>query len=654
MNRKILNVMMTKFAWIVILSFFYVTTVFAQKQSKPILQIGSQTYSLNEFQYVYSKNNQQSQSQLSPEEYLELFVNYKLKVTDAINKGYDTIPSFVNEFNYYREELAKPYLTDKKATENLALEAYERLQWEIDASHILIRLSDSPTPEDTLKAYRKIEEIAAKLKNGQSFEELSVQYSEDPSASMNKGRLGYFTGFQMVYPFESAAFTTPEGSVSSIIRTGFGYHLIKVHHKRPSRGEILVAHIMKTFPYNSPAQVQDAAQAKIDSLYTLLQQGADFGSLAEDNSDDRNSAVNKGELPWFGSGRMIPEFANPAFQLVNNGDISRPVKTQFGWHIIKRLNHRSLESFESMKDEITERISSDERAFAGQEATIKKLKTEYGFKLNTKSLNEMRPPAEADSAYFATLTKSDSPLFSFAKETVTQKQFANYLKSITFQSPTEKAAMFDQHLHTFISNQLIEFEKERLEQKYPDYKNLLAEYHDGLLIFEISRREIWDKAADDTTGLLKYYEEKKAFYASIPYVEGSVFYCKDLATENQLKQILARSETVNVDSLINNTNNLKLNVRQNKGPFNKGDNPVVDAAFFENTTYTGPLPEGFTSVITQGKLVTGIAPELNHIRGRVLSDYQNHLEKLWIDSLHKELKPKIYPKLLKTITTVKK
>jgi peptidyl-prolyl cis-trans isomerase SurA len=351
---------------------------------------------------------------------------------------------------------------------------------------------------------------------------------------------------------------------------------------------------------------------------------------------------------------MIPEFADPAFQLANNGDVSAPVKTPFGWHIIKRLNHRSLESFESMKDEITERISSDERAFAGHEATIKKLKTEYGFKLNQKNLSEMRPVTEADSAYFASLSNPDSPLFSFAKKTFTKAQFATHLKNLSHLSPGDKASMFAQLLQTFISNQLIEFEKGRLEQKYPDYKNLLAEYHDGLLIFEISRKEIWDKAAEDTTGLLKYYEEKKEFYATFPYVDGDVFYCKDLETKNNLKQILESSETADIDSLINHRTNLKLNVKHIKGPFNLGDNPVIDAEFFNKSYISGDYPNGYTTALTRGKLISGIAPELNQIRGRVLSDYQNHLEKEWINNLHKHYKPKVYPKLLKNISTVKK
>ncbi|MFT3740286.1 MAG: peptidylprolyl isomerase [Breznakibacter sp.] len=626
----------------------------AQKKSPVVLKIQDQNFMLDEFEYVYNKNNQLSQTPLSSKEYLDLFVNYKLKVTDAVQKGYDTTQTFQNEFSYYRDELSKPYLNDKKTEDNLAQEAYQRLLNEVDASHIMVRLPQMPTPQDTLAAYNKAKGILERVRKGDAFDELAFQLSEDPSAKQNRGRLGYFSGFQMVYPFESAAYRTPVGQVSDIVRSQFGYHIIKVHDKRPAGGEILTAHIMKMFPVDAPETVKESAKKTIDSLYVLVLDGADFGTLARENSDDRNSAMNNGELPWFNTGRMIPEFAQPAFALAENGQVSKPIQTPFGWHIIKRLDHRPVASFDDMKEEIYQRIAHDERAFAGQNAVLERIKAETDFVANKANLEPIKSlvgqEGMTDSVFFATSPKQNLPVCSFAKQIRTQQQFIGYLKAQPSFSVGRGTGEIDQHFDNYCKNELLAYEKTQLAKKYPEYRYLVSEYHDGLLIFDISQKEVWNKAAADTTGLDLFFADNRQRYPKPEQWDGVIYYCNDQATYDKLKSVLSTDTAVN-DSIISGFGLSSTEVKTEKGKFAKGEKAIVDANFFNEANANVVYPSGFTKALIIGKINPASIYGLDEIRGQVLSDYQTELEKRWVESLKAKYSPKINYKALKKIKT---
>lgn len=624
----------------------------AQKKAPVVLKIQNQTFTLDEFEYVFNKNNQLSQTPLSANEYLDLFVNYKLKVADAVKKGYDTVSTFKTEFAYYQDELSKPYLNDKQTEDKLAQEAYQRLQTEVDASHIMVRLPQMPTPQDTLTAYNKAKEILERVKKGEAFDQLAFELSEDPSAKQNRGRLGYFTGFQMVYPFETAAFNTPQSQVSDIVRSQFGYHIIKVHDKRPASGEILTAHIMKMFPMDAPPAVQESAKRTIDSLYVLIQKGADFGILARENSDDRNSAVNNGELPWFNTGRMIPEFAQPAFALAENGQVSAPIKTPFGWHIIKRLDHRPVASFDDMKEEIYQRIAHDERAFAGQNAVLKRIKVETKFNAIKANLEPIKDKlvqnGMTDSLFFATPLSSNLPVCGFAKKTFTQQQFIDYLKTLPSFSVQRGASEIDQHFDDYCKQELLAYEKTQLLAKYPEYRYLVSEYHDGLLIFDISQKEVWNKAAADTTGLEAFFAANKQKYPKPEQWDGVIYYCKDQTTYDKLKSVLSTDTSAN-DSIISGFGLSATDVKTEKGKFAKGEKAIVDAYFFNDENAKIVYPAGFEKAVTIGKITPSTVYELDEIRGQVLSDYQTELEKRWVESLKASYSPKVNYKALKKL-----
>ncbi|MCG8582993.1 MAG: peptidylprolyl isomerase [Bacteroidales bacterium] len=611
-----------------------------EAQENTVLTIGDKKFSLEEFDYIYNKNNSLTQEPVSKTEYVDLFVNYKLKVEEAIAQGYDTVSSFKRELEYYRNELAKPYLTDKKATDEVVKEAYEHMLYEVDASHILVELDKSPTPEDTLKAWEKIAAIKARLDKGEDFGELAVKLSEGPSAP-NKGHLGYFGAFMMVYPFEEAAYNTTVGQVSEITRTAFGYHLIKVHDKRKNKGEILVAHIMKAFPYQASPIIQNQSKIAIDSIYQKLLNGESFNAMVAQFSDDKQTVANNGKLPWFGTGRMVPEFSDAAFALENDGDISEPVKTKFGWHIIKRIDVRPVKSLDECRDEVLQKIKRDERAFAGKKATIERLKKEYNYAINEQDYKQLKSlvingSKKEKAVFIEQLQNAGLQPASFDTIKISSADFANEAFPFNIPSAGLTDAHFIQIWNDYIDNQLIEHEKANLENKYPEFRFLMNEYHDGLLIFEISQKEVWNKASNDSIGLARYYEQNKNSYVLDEHFSGRLFYCKDKQTYKHLKKELKKTTELIVDSL---APSLAKEIKEKEGRFFKGDEPMLDAQVWKKKGVA--IDTTYPYLLTLGEKKEKSIQPLSEVRGRVISDYQEELEHNWIQELKQKFNPEL-------------
>ncbi|MGC9345133.1 MAG: foldase protein PrsA, partial [Bacteroidales bacterium] len=345
-----------------------------------LITIDGKEITAGEFERVYKKNNNENVAQQQTmEEYLDMFINYKLKVYEAESLGMDTASEFLNEFNAYRKQLAQPYLTSEELTENYAKEAYDRMKEEINASHIMVRIDDEAAPEDTLYAYNKIMEIRQRVVNGEDFEKVARATSDDPSAKANGGNLGWFSAFRMVYPFESAAYNTEVGEISMPVRSTFGYHIIKVHERRPAQGSVQVAHIFLRAPESMSQEQADAVNEKINMIYDSLKIGANFSEMADRYSDDKSSGRKGGVLPWFSSGQMIPAFDTTAFALEESGDISEPVKSSYGWHLIKLLEKKNIGSYEEEKPEILNNIKKGDRGKSKDRAFINQLKESYSY-----------------------------------------------------------------------------------------------------------------------------------------------------------------------------------------------------------------------------------------------------------------------------------
>ncbi|NPA36797.1 MAG: hypothetical protein GXO47_08100 [Chlorobi bacterium] len=618
----------------------------AQEKETPLLEIGNQKYSLEEFNYIYDKNNAISKEPVSKEDYLDLFVNYKLKVIEARSQGLDTLPSFKKELSYYRNELAKPYLADKKEEEKVAREAYERMLEDVNVSHILIRVPKNPYPEDTLKAYNKIKEIRDKIINGADFEDMAVKYSEDPSVVKNKGNLGYITVFRTVYPFENAAYNTPVGEVSPIIRTSFGYHILKVNDRRKSPGEVKVAHIMKIVRRDATEEEKAKAKNEIDSIYNLLQNGADFKELARKYSDDRNTAPKGGELEWFGIGRMIPAFSDAAFAIPENGQYSKPVRSRVGWHIIYRIDKRGVKPYDELKDELIKKVKRGERQLAGRKATIERLKKEDNFRVNSKAVdflkNSIADKNQQKEELLDKLEKYPEPLCYIGDTACYLSDFVEkHGRDVSFV-PGASSIVIEKKLDTYFNNRIINYEKEHLEDKYPEFRYLVTEYYDGLLIFDISQKEVWNKASADTTGLKKFYDEHKENYYSPEKFTGDIFICKSKKAKKTVSKFV--KDTITPEIIDSLKTLLGDDLRHESGVFEKGNNEEIDAMLWgQEDRQKGKKPK----VCYFGKFEEKKEQKFEDVKGLVIADYQKYIEDKWIKELREKYKPVIHYDVLK-------
>ncbi|MCD6354670.1 MAG: peptidylprolyl isomerase, partial [Prolixibacteraceae bacterium] len=390
-----------------------------------LITIGKNKIGKAEFERIYKKNNNNlynESDKKSPKDYLDLFINFKLKVIEAENLKMDTSKAFINELAGYRKDLAAPYLTDVKFNEQQVKEMYRRMTKEVNADHILFNVKPNATPEEEKTVYEKALKVRKEILAGKDFNEAAAGYSDDPSAKTNKGHLGYFSAFQMVAPFENGAFTTPVGEISQPIRSRFGYHLIKVNDVRENRGEIEVAHIMKMFPQGATNEVRRKLKAEIDSIYQLLQNGANFDELAKTLSDDKRSAAQGGKMPWFSDGRMVPEFADAAFAIKNCGEYTKPIETPFGYHIIKKLDFRPVPSFEKAKADIEKKIKKDpERSVSSKKAFIDKLKKEYRYTEYDKNIEKLKGKSPGDE-----ISRKHLKLFTIDQKNYTVGDFEKF------------------------------------------------------------------------------------------------------------------------------------------------------------------------------------------------------------------------------------
>ncbi len=621
-----------------ILIFLFSENLFAQKNDI-LITIDDYKISKAEFERIYKKNNKtftdESETK-SPKEYLEMYIDFKLKVIEALKLKMDTVTSFRKELAGYRTELAAPYLTDMKYDEALIKELYNRMKKEINVSHILFRINDGAGNEEEKAVLEKAEKVRREILSGTDFNQAAFEYSEDPSAKTNKGNLGYFSAFQMVTPFENMAFNTPVGEISELFRTTFGYHLIKVHDIRDNQGEIKVAHIMKMLPREGDF---DKAEVKteIDSVYEQLLKGASFEEMVKQHSDDKRSAAEKGEMPWFSSNRMVPEFSEPAFNLKNIGDFTPPVETPYGYHIIKKLGHRPVPSFNEMRDNIEERIKKDpERSSSTRKVFIEKLKQEYAFYESKKDVHKINPlDVEKDI--------NENPLlFSIDENNFYFSDFKQYLKNENIKNGT-----FSDYYQLWTEFEIIQLEDARLEEKYPDFKYLMQEYHDGLLFFNIMEEKIWNFAAEDSVGLENYYAENKSKFLWEERFKGLIITCKNKESRYEAEKYFnAQVTPEEVEDLLNKEEKL---IEIKSGIWEKGDNPVID--YF---VWNGKATTGFNSELTftRGNIIAPEPKSLDEAKGLYISAYQDYIEQSWIKSLRNKYKIKVNKKLLKTVPHV--
>ena len=622
---------------------FCYTTFFGQENT--ILNIDNETVNKTEFEQIYWKNKKEKiATKEDLDEYIQLFINFKLKVIAAEELGLDTTKKFIDELSGYRIQLEKPYLIDTSINEDLINEAYYRTINEVNASHIMTKLGPNPSSEDTLKAYNKILEIKNKIVSGNSgFEEAAGELSEDPYAKSSKGNLGYFNAFKMLYSFECAAYNTPVGEISDIIRTKYGYHIVKPNSTRKAKGRVKTSHIMIT---TSSKNKNELSEEKINSIFKdLVEKTKTFEELAIQFSEDRKSAKNGGEIGWINSGgNFYPEFEEAVFSLKADGEYSKPFKTPNGWHIVKRLSYEPIGDLKSMSYILKNKIQKDARAQKTKSSFINKLKTEYELKamLNVKELVGILKNKNYDYVNFESNKKAkniNNIILTFSNVSYTNFDFIKYLaiSKLIVKDKIEEN-LIKQQFYKFINQKLIAFEKTQLETKHPDFKALMKEYRDGILLFEISDQNIWTKAIKDTAGLKEFYSSNRDTWKWPNRISGTIFISESKKTINKVKSLKLKKSLSN-DSIMTilNTGNL----------FNlKYENKIIDDFKKYNLAFED-LEKGFNGPFNHQKkwvliYIEDKLPqrnkELKEAEGIIVSAYQNYLENQWLSSLKEKHK----------------
>ncbi len=621
-------------------------------QTKDVLfTIDNHKFFTDEFVRVYNKNLDlvKDDSQKNLDNYLELFIGYKLKVEKANKIGLQNSVNYQNELKSYRTQLSKNYLSDSKVTNELVQEAYDRMKQEIRASHILVLVDESAAPEDTLIAYQKILDIKKRIDSGEDFIKVAQQFSEDPSVKENNGDLGYFSAFRMVYPFENAAFSTQVGQLSKPFRTRFGYHLVKVVDKRMNRGEVSVAHIMILKPADPAIKSEDKSKQTIEDIYKKIQQGESFESLAQQFSEDKSSASKGGVLQRFGSGQLSSEeFESMAFSLQNKDEISQPFQSQFGWHIVKLIDKYPLQSLSEMKSDLEDKVRKDERSLLITNSLAKKLRVKYAFSKDQKMISAVKKVINDD--FYAQTWEVPSANKEFQNailvinktKRITALQFLNFVdnqqKSKIKTKPVAK--LVDDLFEKFIDEQLTTYYNENLENEFPEFKHVMDEYRDGLLLFDLMDKEIWTRAKTDTTGIFTYFKNNQINYQWKKRFEVDIFSSTDKLIIEKAQQFLNKGKSLDfIKEKLNKDG--KVNVMVKSGLFEED---------YDILSYYPNASKGVTSIVSKDNyfFVVNINAvkeagdkDFEDCKGKVISDYQQFLESNWVNELRKEFEVKV-------------
>ena len=675
--------------------------------SDPVLMtVDGQPVTRTEFEAIYKKNNKDAPvTKEALDEYMELFINYKLKVREAEKVGMDTIGKFRTELDGYRKQLARPYLIDRELNDALIQEAFDRSQQEVRASHILVTLAPEASPEDTMVAWKKIIALRDRVVKGEDFAAVAKAPggSDDPSASKNGGDLGWFSALQMVYPFENAAYSTAVGEVSKPVRTRFGYHILKVVGKRPARGQVKVAHIMLRGTDDDAPEKQATAEQRIREIHKQIANGTlTFADAALKHSEDESSNTKGGELPQFGTGKMIDEFEDAAFALKNVGDVSEPIKSRYGWHIIKSLEIIPPATFDAAKSELKGKIARDSRAEITRKAFLDRLKKDYSFVMypkNSKPLYALvdstifkkgasttdtivrskfvegpfmkgnvhyrrelagamsagrflaarsRPYEEMtqtmsdtvvvrnvmegwkyDRAKAAKLTK---PVFSFAGKNFTQRDLLDQLEARQRKEKSVPIAEYvENKLNEWAEESVMAYEDEHLEEKYNEFKMLMKEYRDGILLFELTDQKVWGRAVKDSTGLDAFLAANKDKFMWDTRYEADLYVCADAAVAKTVRGLVKKGKRgAELTEIANKTNPLALTIDQ--GMFTVEQKPYLKG--LAKTGLSNDLAaDGHVVIADLKRIVPPTGKTLDEARGLITAGYQDKLEKEWIEEL---------------------
>lgn len=616
----------------------------AQNASDELLKINGEPFTVGEFERIYTKNLDliKDDQQKNIENYLDLFVLYKLKVAKAYDLGLDKRPAHINEFDSHRKQLAEQYLTNEETLERLAKEAYDRSLYEVKASHIIVLADEFVTPADSLKAYNKAMDIRSQIVNGKDFGEAAIEFSEDPSAKTNKGDLGYFSVLRMVYPFETGAYNTPVGQVSMPVRSQFGYHLIKVDDKRLRRGKQTVAQIF--IQNKEDVTLVDSNKLIIDDIYKKLQNGKKFEDLVMQYSDDATSKANGGKFGNYDPGVIsIENLDDEVYKLKKVGDYSKPFKSQHGWHIVKLVSEDKIPTFDERKIFYKRKVQSDSRSRIINDQLVAHLKQEYNFKENTKNYSSFVKFVEKNVSkpeYLKGL-KTNNELAKFANQKISEKDFSDFItsKGVNFAAINPIANGINHVFNDFISEKILDYYNNNLENEFPEFKYTTKEFKEGLLLFDLMETEIWQKVKNDTLGYTDFYKSNLNKFHQNEAINGTVYEAEKKADIKKAQKFYTKNLGKKPEEIIGMLDVSLLVSR--KGKFEKNN---------KNLPKNYVLKEGVSEIFEQdGKYYLVVADayfpektlELEDAKQNVIYEYQQVFENQWTKDLKDNAKIEI-------------
>ena len=621
-----------------------------QLQAQEVLfTVGNQTVTAEEFKAVYEKNKGVGNAidPKTPEEYLDLYIRFKLKIAEALDQRRDTATKFIKEFGGYRAQLAKPYLSDAGSEDDLIKEAYERMLQEVRAAHIMFELAASALPSDTVKVYKAMMDLRKEILTGKiSFENAAREKSADTWSAKQGGDLGYFTAFNMVYPFESGAYEQAIGEISKPIRSQFGYHLIKTIDKRPASGTVRVRQIFFAAGEKATLAEKQRAERSAQEIYTRLEKGEDFISLVA-FSEDRKTKDKEGEMPEFGLNKMMPNFEYAAFSLDQPGDYSEPIRTNIGWHVIQLIEKKPLPEFDILKKEIKSKVKRDSRSQIGAKKFVNTLKRNYEFSVNER--NYKKAVALVDVKQYAAGTwtvpnlKTDRSVATFADQELRQSTILEFWAKNQKQQSEESIEEYLRLLFNVISNdKIIAYEDSQLEVKYPDFRNLVREYREGILLFDLTQEEVWDKAAKDSVGIYNHYQKIKNNYTWDDRISYKLWVAQNERDAKRIFKWVSKQKETKLKSFL--TSNDALAVAVSSGTAQQKDEEVLQLMWNTTPGVYGPVgyKDGF-AVLQIIDYHPSAPKALNEVKGLVIASYQNELEAAWVKSLEDKFDISIDP-----------
>ena len=627
-----------RFSLILTLVAFLWTGLLHSQTADPVLfTIDGQPIPASEFSYIYAKNNRDDAdfSEPSLREYLDLYTKFKLKVREAYAMGLDTLPQLQTELNGYRKQLAESYLTDKEITDRLVEEAYKRMQEDVQVAHILFKTNPN-VATDTAAAYSKVMASYKRLQAGEAWDLVTKQTSEDAATKDVGGDLGYIVALlpNGFYAFESAAYETPVGQYAAPIRTTLGYHIVKVTNKRPARGELDVAHILARV--KTDGSDEKTQKMKIDSLYNQLAAGAKFEDLAKKRSEDKNTAERGGAIGPLTINQFEKSFEDAAFGLANDGDYSKPVRTRLGWHIIKRTRKRPTLTFEQAKRKIETQISRDERISAARQAMVVRIKKEAGFTVDEKVYNEFVSQAGTELQTYKWQVPAVPPatIMTLGGDKYSNIDFGNFVRNnartrMGLPKGTPNKEILDKVFVEFVNEKALYYEEKNLAAKYPEFKSLMREYEEGILLFEATKINVWDKASKDSIGLENFHATHRNDYMWEERIEVATV-TLDSASLDKLPTIKKWAAKKPVSVVADKAAKKGIKLQVTRKIYQKEDTLPVGLTWTAGAKADLPDSTGYVAV---DKIIPPTPKTMDEARGYIIADFQDQLEKDWVASL---------------------